>query len=113
MAMSEIEKGAVWRTLTVTTSGYFLWEVREVVGEPDSRQLYLFEATNDGGYVIIHCDHYWTLDSALNALEDDSPWYDIYIITGKPELSAREYKEWLTIKPEPSHEWDSLIPKDI
>lgn len=63
----------IWRTMSESpNSGFFVWEVLEVIGEPikyllDKGGVYMF--TRDIGYVCILCLHFWTRNSAIKYLK--------------------------------------------
>ncbi len=53
------EKQRVWRTTSSSeNSGFFVWEVMEVMGEPTNKTS-LIEC-RDGSFVLIWCNHFFS-----------------------------------------------------
>jgi hypothetical protein len=59
----------VWRTANsdFNSSGYFVWEILEVVGHEGPIPSYFTEC-RDGSLILIGCYHHWTLESAGESL---------------------------------------------
>jgi len=74
----------VWRTTNsdYSNSGYFVWEVIEVVGKVSPLEQEPFEKCRDGSLILIRCFHYWTLEKADKSLYDDtySCWQTVTVV---------------------------------
>jgi hypothetical protein len=77
-------KQRVWRTVSETAYGCFVWDVTEVMGEPHPLQIPYFIQCLDGSYLLIQCTHYWTNTLALMALSDNEYDYlqELILIKG-------------------------------
>lgn len=85
--MKEIKRNKVWRTMSSTGhSGYFVWDVIEVIDEYvfrlTEKDIARFEPTKDGGYILIHCFHSWSKDRAIELLNSDdfSQYQEVTIV---------------------------------
>lgn len=93
-------KQRVWRTLSSDAFGYYIWDVIEVTGETDRTSRTLpkgFVECIDGRYILVQCYHFWTKERAIEFLYNNeyTQWQQVYIVSGMPDLTASEYKEWL------------------
>lgn len=91
-------KQIVWRTFSNGGhNGFFIWEIVEVVGDPGKRTR-MFDKCRDGSYIMINCQHTWNFKTADKWLFDSSysEWQEARIITGMPELTEIEYREFIS-----------------
>jgi hypothetical protein len=63
----------VWRTVSETKYGFFVWDVLEVQGTENDftpRMIATFEPTRDGEYILIQCFHFFSTKKAQEFLND-------------------------------------------
>lgn len=83
-AENEIELQQVWRTAsTSNNSGYFVWDIIEVIGEVDPKDSWSkqFTLCRDGSYILVQCYHFWTTEKSNKFLNESGGWaYQTVII---------------------------------
>lgn len=66
--MEQVQR--VWRTLSETpNSGFFVWEVWEVIGATQKEKY--FDETQDGGYILVACTHFFDKERAVVYLNNN------------------------------------------
>lgn len=81
--MTGIELQRVWRTLSETDgSGFFVWDVTQVLGTISDRATKQFTKAADGSYLMEACYHFFTLEKAIDFLHDNefSGYQEVTII---------------------------------
>ena len=93
------EKQKVWKSMySVPNCGYFVWEIMEADAENNPFKGSLIEC-RDGSYILVLPPwHYWTKERAMDALFSREEYFESYVISGHPELTRQEYREFLELE---------------
>lgn len=76
--MSEMRQ-RLWRDLSSSpNSGFFVWDVDEVVGEPIKEDYFI--KCRDGSFIMIFCNHFWTEERAVKFAKEYWKDQDLEII---------------------------------
>jgi len=63
------EKQRVWRTTSSSeNSGFFVWEVMEVMGEPTNETSFI--ECRDGSFILAWCSHFFSREGMETFLTD-------------------------------------------
>lgn len=78
---TSIEKNLVWRTITgAPITGWYVWDVIQVVGEVYAKDAHIYHLTKDNGHIMVQCFHFFTIEKAEEFLHERNPFQTVEVV---------------------------------